>query len=264
MADERPSPLDRAPVASSEEITLLVQTSRADVFPALLKNPRLDEAHVCLLLRRLDLSAEFLEQIARRHDFMSVYRVKRAVAFHPHAPRLIAMRLVRELYIMDLMQLARHPGVPAELRRIADNTIVARLPQLPLGQKITLARRASARIAGALLAEGHARIVPITLDNPLLTEAQVLKALSYEKPPAGVVAAIAKHAKWSQMYNVRLALVRHASTPLSVVLAMLPDLTAGDLAVLSTSSSLPANLRRYIEREAQRRISCAPQTKPGP
>jgi hypothetical protein len=258
MMNEAASPTDRARIASPEEIPLLMQSAHAEVLPALLENPQLDESHICLLLKRLDLSTDLLEQIARRRGFMTIYRVKRAMAFHPHAPRLVAMRLARELYLMDLVQLSRQSGVPAELRRVADNILVARLPQLPLGQKITLARRASARIAGALLAEGHARTVPIALDNPLLSEAQVLKALSHDKLPPVVVAAVAHHEKWSQLYNVRLALVRHPATPLSVVLAVLPDLTAGDLEILSAVSALPANLRRYIEQEVQRRISSAP------
>lgn len=258
MVDESAANPELARIATPEEISLLLQTAQAGALAALLENPRLDESHICLLLKRLDLSGELLEQIARRRDFMGVYRVKRAMAFHPHAPRLVAMRLARELYLMDLVQLSRHPGVPAELRRIADNILVARLPQLPLGQKITLARRASARIAGALLIEGHARTVPAALDNALLSEAQVLKALSHEKLPPVVVTAIAKHHKWSQLYNVRLALVRHPATPLAAVLALLPDVTAGDLEALSTYSALPANLRHYITQEAQRRISSVP------
>lgn len=260
MAAESPSP-DRARGASSEEISALLQSANVEILSALLENPNLDESHVYMLLLRLDLSAELLERIARRRSFMNVYRVKRAMAFHPHAPRLVAMRLARELYVMDLVQLSRQPGVPGELRRIADNLLVARLSQLPLGQKITLARRSSARIAGALLVEGHARIVPVALDNKLLSEAQVLKALSHDQLPPVVVSAIARHERWSQSYNVRLALVRHPATPLAVVLSVLPDLTAGDLEVLSTYSALPANLRRYIEQEVRRRISSVPSAR---
>lgn len=252
---------ERARSASPEEIPSLLQSANPEILAALLENPSLDESHVFQLLRRLDLSAELLDRIARRREFMSIYRVKRAMAFHPRAPRLVAMRLARELYVMDLVQLSRQPGVSGELRRIADNMLVTRLPQLPLGQKITLARRSSARIAGALLVEGHARIIPVALDNKLLSEAQVLKALAHDQLPPGVVSAIARHHRWSQVYNVRLALVRHPATPLAVVLGVLPDLTAGDLEVLSTYSALPANLRRYIQQEVHRRISAAPVKK---
>ena len=78
----------------------------------------------------------------------------------------------------------------------------------------------TARVAGALLAEGHTQTVAIVLDNPSLTEAQVLKALSREKLPVGVVQAVSQHRKWSHMYNVRLALVRHRNATLSTILAV--------------------------------------------
>ena len=52
------------------------------------------------------------------------------------------------------------PGVSAELKRNAEDQLTTRLPQLPLGQKITLARRGPARVAGLLLAEGHPLVVP--------------------------------------------------------------------------------------------------------
>src|SRR5258708_19868809 len=90
----------------------------------------------------------------------------------------------------DLVQLTLLPGSCAELKRNAEEQLVARLPQLPLGQKITLARRGTARVAGALLAEGHAQVLSIVLDNPGLTEAQVLKALSRATLPVAVVKSI--------------------------------------------------------------------------
>src|SRR5258707_3500338 len=170
-------------MATGEELAGLVHHHSADVLLALLENPALDETQVCLLLERKDLPGEILEEIARRKALLKSYRVKRALAFHPRAPRLVSLRLLRDLYLMDLVQVAILPGVSAELKRNAEEQLIVRLPQLPLGQKITLARRGPAPVAGALLAEGHAQIASIVLDNPYLTEAQILKALSREKLP---------------------------------------------------------------------------------
>jgi hypothetical protein len=131
---------------------------------------------------------------------------------------------------------------------------VARLPQLPLGQKITLARRGTARVAGALLAEGHTQVLAVVLDNPGLTEAQVLKALSRERLPVGVIKAVAQHRKWSQTYNVRLALVRHPSSTLSTILAYLPELTVSDLRELASPGIVSENLRKYLLAEIEQRV----------
>src|SRR6201996_1059708 len=171
----------QALTATGDELAALVHHHSADVLLALLDNPALDETQLCLLLDRKDLPTEVLDEVGKRKNLLKNYRVKRALAFHPHTPRLISVRLIKDLYLMDLAQLALTVGAPPELKRIAEGQLLARLAQLPLGQKITLARRGPARVAGALLAEGHPQILSVVLDNAYLTEAQVLKALAREK-----------------------------------------------------------------------------------
>lgn len=253
---------ERALAASGEELTALLHHPDTAVLLALLDNPALDETQLCILLERKNLAAEILEEIARRKPLLKAYRVKRGLAFHPRTPRLVTLRLLRDLYLMDLVQLTLSPSVPTELKLNAEDHLIARLPQLPLGQKITLARRGPSRLGGALLSEGHAQIVAIVLDNPYLTEAQVLKALSREKLPPGVVQAIAHHRKWSLCYNIRLALVRHPSSPLSAVLAYLPELTVSDLRELASPGIVPESLRKYLQAEVQRRMRAKEKSSP--
>ncbi|MGC1485312.1 MAG: hypothetical protein WA789_16085 [Candidatus Acidiferrum sp.] len=246
--------LDRALAVSGDELTALLHHADGEVLLALLDNPSLEETQLCILLERKSLPGEILEEVARRKPLLKNYRVKRALAFHPRTPRLVTLRLLRDLYLMDVVQLTLLPGIPTELKRNAEDQLVSRLPQLPLGQKITLARRGPARLAGALLAEGHAQIVAIVLDNAYLTEAQVLRVLSREKIPPVVVRAITQHRKWSITYNVRLALVRHPSSPLATVLGYLPELTVSDLRELAAPGIVPESLRKYLQSEVQRRI----------
>ena len=255
---ERASPLaaltagsraERARTAPPEELRVLLHDKNEDVLAALLENPALDEALLCLLLERKDLPGDLLGEVARRKEWMRSYRVKVRLAGHPHASRLVALPLIRQLFLFDLVNLTLSPATPAEMRRIAEDVIVNRLPQLALGQRLTLARRGSARVAAALLAEGNERVVPLALDNAFLTESQVLKVLSREELPEIVPASIARHRKWAYLYNVRMALVRHPLTPLARVLAFLPDLTLRDLDELSGARSLPASLKQYIRAE---------------
>ncbi|HYL63765.1 MAG TPA: hypothetical protein VE077_14190 [Candidatus Methylomirabilis sp.] len=249
-ADDR----ERVLVARGDELTALLHHADTGVLLALLDNPSLDEAQVCILLERKNLPAEVLEETARRKPLLKSYRIKRGLAFHPKTPRLVTLRLLRDLYLMDLVQLTLLPGIPTELKLNAEDQLISRLPQLPLGQKITLARRGPGRLAGALLAEGHAQIISIVLDNSFLTEANILKVLSREKLPPGVVVAVAHHRKWSLVYNIRLALVRHPAAPLSSVLAFLPELTVSDLRELASPGIVTENLRKYLEAEVRRRM----------
>jgi hypothetical protein len=246
---------ERALVATGEELAALLHHHASDVLLALLDNPALDETQLCLLLDRKDLPAEILEAVAARKPLLKNYRVKRALAFHPRTPRLIGLRQVRELYLMDLVQLALLPAAVPELRVHAEEQLISRLPQLPLGQRITLARRGPGRVAGALLAEGHPQVLDIVLDNSHLTEAQVLKALSREKLPQAAVQAVSHHRKWSVVYNVRLALVRHPASTLSTILAFLPQLTVSDLRELASPGIVSESLRKYLQAEIERRTS---------
>ena len=249
--------VQRARLAVGEELDALLYHSSQAVLSALLENHALDPPRICVLLSRKDLPAELLEEIGARKPLLKDYSVKKALAFHPRAPRLVGIRIFRDLFLMDLAQFALSPTVSQELKRYAEEQILARLPQLPLGQKITLARRGPGRVAGALVAQGHQQVLPIALNNPFLTESNVLKALAREKVSTTVVQAIVNHSKWSQSYNVRLALVRNPNTPLATVLAFLPHITVSDLRVLVEPGIIPPSLRKYLEAEVQRRMRAA-------
>jgi hypothetical protein len=69
-----------------------------------------------------------------------------------------------------------------------------------------------------------------------------------------VIRAICQHPKWSCVYNVRLALVRHPGSTLSSVLAYLPELTVSDLRELASPGIVSESLRKYLQAEIHRRV----------
>jgi hypothetical protein len=239
--------------ASGEQLKSLVHDAREEVLLALLQNPNLEEAHVTALLERLDLSAKIVGAIAGEAKWTVRESVRLALARHPRAPKRVALAMLRQLFLFDLARLSLLPSAPADIRRAAEEMILTRVPHLPVGEKLTLARRGPARVAGALLAEGHPQAIKLALDNAFLTESQVLKVLSKPGVPERAVAAIAQHPKWSHMYNVRVALVRNSATPAPSVMAILPDLTLRDLKDLAGLETLAPHVRRYIQNELWRR-----------
>jgi hypothetical protein len=253
MRSEPKPEVESARSASAEEIKSLIHAADEEVVLELLENPALDEQHVSQLLERLDLSAKILTALAEKGGWVAKEGIRLRLARHPHTPRRISLFLLRQLFLGDLVRVSLLPSAPAEIRRVAEEIITARIPHLPVGEKLTLARRGPARVAGALLAEGHAQAVKPALANPFLTESQVLKVLAKPAVPERVVAAISQHTKWSRHYNVRLALVRNPKTPVPIVLAILPDLTLGDLKEIAALESLPPHLRKYIQQEQAKR-----------
>jgi len=252
----------RALTAAGEELAALLHSDTEEVLLALLKNPALVETDIAVLLARKNLPTAVIEEISKRREWLKTYALKKSLACHPHTPRLVSLRLLRELYLMDLVHIALLPGVSAELKRNAEDQLITRLPQLPLGQKITLARRGPARVAGLLLAEGHSLVIPVALDNSHLTAAQILKVLAREAVPESVVQAIALHRKWSRDYNVRLALIRNPATTLAVSLGFLPELTVSDLNELAAPGNMSEPLRKYLEAESECRIRAQEKLAP--
>ncbi|MGH9678361.1 MAG: hypothetical protein ACRD4Y_00260, partial [Candidatus Acidiferrales bacterium] len=184
--------VDEAPRdAAVEEIPRLLLSSSEETLLCLIENPSFDESHVCLLLERKDLSATVLGAIASRKQWRGTYRVRLALAAHPHTPRLAAMRALRDLHLLDLVRISLLPASAGELRRLAEQRILAQLPQLPLGQRIMLARRGSARVAASLIEHGPEQVARIALDNPFLNEGQLLKTLSKDSLPARIVMSVA-------------------------------------------------------------------------
>jgi hypothetical protein len=108
---------------------------------------------------------------------MKSRKLRVALAAHPRTPRRIALRLIRELYTFDLMQFSLIPAVAADLKRVADELLMARLASITLGERLALARRSSAMVASALLLDKEARVWQAALENPRVTENAIVKAL---------------------------------------------------------------------------------------
>jgi hypothetical protein len=240
--------------ASREELAALLESSDPDILLAAIENPLLTEKKLCELLERKDLPAELLARVTKNREWMKGYPVRLRLARHPRTPRLATLALLRQLFLFDLVGVSLLPSVPAEMRRLAEDLILNRLPQLPLGQRLTLARRGPTRVAAALAAEGLPQVLPLALDNAFLTEGQLLKMLAKADLPPRVVAAIADHRKWSYNANVRIALVRNPLTPLARVMTFLPDIPLHHLRDLSKVPTLRADLKKYLEHEVDRRL----------
>lgn len=239
--------------AGPHELDVLLHDPREAVLLALIENPNLDEQHVARLLARLDLSQNVLTAVAAGAKWAASEAVRLGLAQHPRTPNRIALAMVRRLYLFDLVRLNLLPSAPATIRRIAEEIILTRIPHLPVGQKLTLARRGPSRVAGALLAEGHAQALKLALNNPLLTESQVLRVLARVETPERSVAAVAQHPKWSIQYTVRVALLRNPHTPPPCLLAFLPSLKLRDLKDTAALQNIAPHARKYIERELERR-----------
>jgi hypothetical protein len=212
-------------------------------------NSAFTEDQALALLQSADLPAESIEQLTKNTSVTKSRKVRLAIAAHPRAPRHISLRLIREFYTFDLMQFAVMPAVAADLKRAADEMIIKRLASITLGERISLARRASPAVAAALLLDKESRVWQTALENSRLTEAAIVRTLLRSTAPPALVEAVCHHPKWSLRHEVRIALLRHRNTPLARALEFARTLPPRQLRDILHTSRLPEKIKDYLRKE---------------
>jgi hypothetical protein len=205
------------------------------------------------LLKRGDLLTDDIEQISKNAAVMQSRKVRLALAAHPRAPRRIALRLIRELYTFDLMKFALLPAVAADLKRTADELLVARVTSITLGERISLARRSSTLVAAALLLDKEKNVWQTALENPRLTEMAIVKALLRSNASSAFVEAICRHAKWSVRPEIRMALLRNEHTSLARAVEFARRLPPAQLRDILHASRLPEKIKAYLRNDMETR-----------
>jgi hypothetical protein len=241
--------------AAEERLEALVHSPSPEVVLEVAANPSLTEDLAWALLARRDLPHGLIEVLVKNAAVMKSRPVINAVARHPRTPRFVALPMLRHLYVFELMQIALVPGTPADLKMAAEENIVMRLEQVSTGERMTLARRASTRVAAALLLDPETRVILAALDNPFLTEAWIVKTLMNEKAPQAFVDGVCRHSKWSVRREVQMALLRNDKTPLARVLYFAQMLPTQVLKDILRHSRLSASVKMYLFKELEERAA---------
>lgn len=216
------------------------------------------------MLQRRDLPTDILARVSKNGRALASRKVKLALIEHPKAPRHVAIPLLRHLFTFDLMRVALTPTVPADVKMVADETLINRLESIPSGERLSLAKRGSARIAAELLLDPEPRVVQTTLANPRLTEAAVLRALTQSNTPAALVEAVCHRSDWSVRREVRIGLLRNAGTPLAHALQFARSLPSTQLREILHSSQLPESVKSCLLRDSVERSEASLNSQCGP
>ena len=205
------------------------------------------------LLKSGEVSTEQIEQIIKIPSAMKSRKVRLALAAHSRVPRRLALRIIRGLYTFDLAQFTRLPAAAADLKHVADELLISRLTSVTLGERISLARRASASVAAALLLDKDSRVWQSALENPRLTEAAIVKALHKNGATTAFVEALCRHGRWSLRHEIRIALLRNPHTPLARAIEFARRLPPPLLRDVLHASRLPEKIKQYLRKELHKR-----------
>jgi hypothetical protein len=116
---------------------------------------------------------------------------------------------------------------------------------LTLGERKALARTNDREQILLLLRDPHPAVVAILLDNPHVTESDILKIASRRPCVPECLTKLAAHPRWSVRHAVKRALVMNPSTPLADAIRIATTLRAAELAELAEDPALPEPLRAH-------------------
>lgn len=241
------------PPAEVARLERLLQSQSPDVLREAAAHPGMNEDLTLALLARRDLAGPVVEALVKNPSIMKHRKVVTAIVGHLRTPRHVSMPMVRTLYVFELMQVALTPAVAPDIKRAAEDQIVLRLETISLGERLTLAKQGSNRVAEALLCDPEARIVEAALLNPRMTEASVVKGLARDEAPPHFIEQACRHPKWSLRREVQLALLKSEHTPLARVLAFVQAFSTQSLRDILKHSRLPANVKMYLIEELANR-----------
>ncbi len=174
----------------------------------------MSEDQALALVQRPEVTAETLVSLARNPSLVSSRKIAMALAVHPRTPRHLSVPMLRRLFTFDLMRVALTPAVATDIKRTAEEQLINRLESLSVGERTSLARRASGRVAAALLRDTDPRILSTALDNARLVEAYIVTTLMKPVASKSLFNAVSGHPKWSLRREVQIALLRSENTPL--------------------------------------------------
>ena len=228
-----------------------VHSTSPEALASVASDPALTEDLALVLLKRSDLPAQALDQISKNGGLMKSRKVKLAVVEHPRTPRHVSIPMVRHLFTFDLMEVALTPVVPADIKMAAEESLINRLERLSQGERISLAHRASGRVAAELLLDSEPRVIRAALENSRLTEAAVIKALMRHDAPAALVVAVCQDSKWSVRPEIRIALLRNEATPPAQALEFARSLPVALVRKILQDSRLPAATKSCLLNDVE-------------
>ncbi len=129
------------------------------------------------------------------------------------------------------------------LRRTAEQYLITRVPELAVGEKVSIARRASPGLLAHLRHDPSPRVIAAMLDNPRLTEDILAPVAHGAATPGPVLSLIAADRRWGVRYGLQVALARNPGTPLAASLKLLPLLRKSELKAVASDPRLAEAVR---------------------
>jgi hypothetical protein len=124
-----------------------------------------------------------------------------------------------------------------------ERQVVPRGRILTLGERKALARTNRRDLILHVVRDPHPDVAGVLLDNPHVTESDVVSITANRAAHPDTLAAVAAHARWRVRHAIKRALVMNPATPVHVAVRLLVTLRESDLREIAGDPHLPEELR---------------------
>lgn len=222
---------------------------------AFLDSEELTGELAAMLLRRVIHDRADIERLVARKALHNHYDFRLEVARHPHSPAVAAVMFLRTLYWRDQFDIAKDARAAPLIRRTAIFQLQERVPEMTLGERISLGRVAIIELIPALMKLREEQVLLSLLDNPRMRESDVVRLISDAASPATLIARVARHVRWSGSQRIRQLLARDPRLQTQAALRMMSAMPESELNKLAdhpeTSTLRVAAAQRLSQRKAR-------------
>ena len=134
-----------------------------------------------------------------------------------------------------------------------ERAVVPRGRALTLGERKSAARGQRTELLLHLVRDPHPDVIEVLLENPHLTERDVVAIAARRPSTAETLSAVAMSRRWAVRYAVKRALAMNPYTPAHVSLRIVTTLRAADLVAIREDRNLPTSLRMQASELLQLR-----------
>lgn len=205
-----------------------------------------DEA-VAILANRY-CTAPICARIASVPRLTSHYDVKLRLVTCRASPQHVSHRFVRHLYWTDLVRLSTDVKTPPGVRQVVEQQLLAGLPRLALGEKISMARKCGREVSKVLMKDPDRKVFVALLDNPRIREEDLVSLIRSGGAHPEKLRLLSDHRKWGTRYPIRVALVFNPGTPKACSASQIRYLSARDRRELRKHPQTSTYLRTCLDR----------------
>lgn len=163
---------------------------------------------------------------------------------------------VRRLFSLE--RVVRHAPQPVSLAPESAVPDYGAGRELTVGERRSLARRCNRRAFEKLLADPHPLVIRLLLQNPQLTENDVVRLVARRPARNAVLQEIALAPGWLCRRRVRMSILLHPGSPLALAMPLLGVCTRGELREVVSSSESAIVLRATALELLERRPPLPP------